>query len=154
MLEVEREVETRTAFVEQLAQRGDVARQLGGPELVDRPAPAPDTYDAVVVENDLAVSGHPGITLEAGRPEAQGSLKRLDRVLRRSVAGPAVGETDRRIEQRGEPLLHERRLCQPLPPMGCGPAGGRGGYGGFVPSRCGASIDRREQCLRSARTHG
>ncbi len=108
LLEVERQVEVGTALVEQLAQRRDVLGQVVGHGTRDRPAPTPDTDDTVVIEHGHAVGGQPDVALEPGGPELQGDPERLDRVLRRPVAGASMGEADRRIEQRRQPLLHER----------------------------------------------
>ena len=107
MLEVEREVEARAALLEQPTQRRDVLGQVGGPELVDRPASPPDSNDAVMVEHDLAVGRQPDVTLQPGGAELEGALERLDRVLRRPVPGSPMGKSDRGVEQRGQPLLHD-----------------------------------------------
>ena len=143
-------MEVGAALVEQLAQRRDVlgqARRSGTRRSAGAGARRVRRRRGRARPRRRRSARHRS---PAGRPEAQGRLERLDRVLRRSVAGPAVGEADRRIEQRGQPLLHERRLCQPLPPMGCGPTSGRGDYGGFVPSRS-RRVHRQEGDMSSKR---
>ncbi len=82
--------------------------QVGSNTLPDRSASAADPNDAIVVEHDDAVRGQPDVALETAGAELQGHLERLDRVLRRPVPRPAMGESNRRVEERWQPLLHER----------------------------------------------
>ena len=125
MLEIERQVEVRPTVLEQGAQRWHVLGQILRRTCGDRAAPPPDADDAVVVEHEHAVGRQPDVALETGGPELQGNAKRLDRVFRGAVAGAPMGEADRRIEQRRQPLLHDRYGRGAVAPNGAStPEGG------------------------------
>jgi len=73
----------------------------------DRP-PSALARDAVVIEHGHAVGAEPHVVLQAGGAQLEGEFDRRGRVLRRLVARAEVGEADGRVEQRRQPLLHDR----------------------------------------------
>ena len=120
VLEVEGEVEVRSALVEKSAQRRDVLGQLVEPARRYRTPPTPETNDPVMIEHGHAVGGQPHVALEARHPELQGHPERFDGVLLGAVAGATMSEADRRIEQRRKPLLHETLIVPGMPPIADG----------------------------------
>ena len=75
----------------------------------DRPPPPADPHHAVVVEHGDAVGGQPDVALETGRAETKAQREGIERVLGGMGASAPVGERDRVLEQRREPLLHNVR---------------------------------------------
>lgn len=105
-LHVERQVEPIAAVFVQFGESGDVRRQIATVHLADRTTAEATTDDAVVIEHDVAVGGEPHIALEPGCAESQTQGERLEGVLRRMCASPTMGERDRFVEDRRQPLLH------------------------------------------------
>ena len=80
-----------------------LARRARGDRL-----PSAVALDAVVIEHGHAVGAEPHVVLQAGGAQLEGEFDRRGRVLRRLVARAEVGEADGRVEQRRQPLLHDR----------------------------------------------
>jgi len=69
--------------------------------------------DAIVIENHLTVGSQPSIGLKPGGTQAAGHGECFDGVLGGVGAGPAVGEHDRRLLDRGDSGAHVTMVARP-----------------------------------------
>ena len=83
--------------------------QLVTPHVADQSFAPPDTNKAIVIEHHDTVGREPGVALQSRRTEPQRQRERVERVLAGVCAGTAMGEADRPLEQRRQPLLHSGR---------------------------------------------
>ena len=98
-LQVEREVELRTAFREQLREGGNEGGQLVAAQLTDRPATETMTHHAIVLEDRYAIAGQPDVALDAGGSQLEPEFERRNRVLGSMRFATPVGERDGVFEQ-------------------------------------------------------
>src|SRR5581483_10889761 len=95
-LQVQRELEVRAELAVQLDEPGNPVADEPARWLPLDPQPCqPGPYDRVVDEHDLAVAGHPGVGLEAGRALVEGPPERGQRVLGQDGPGSPMREGDR-----------------------------------------------------------
>jgi hypothetical protein len=74
-------------------------------DIADESSASSTFDDTVMVENGDSVGCDPDVALETGGAETQSQTEGLDGVLRGVCSRAPVGEGDRRIEERGQPLL-------------------------------------------------
>ena len=99
VLDVERQRDPGAAAVEKIVERWDVVGELVATEGPDGGPTEPLLDHAVVVEDGDAIGRRPDIAFEAGRAESPRKLESLERVLARVGPGPAMRESDWRVEQ-------------------------------------------------------
>jgi len=107
VFEVDGEVIVGSTVLQQVSECGEVSGKLSGGEIADSPGSQTGPHRPVVADHRDPVGTEPHVGLEAGSSEPKGEQKGFEGVFGGVGPPPAVGETDRTVEKRGESLLHQ-----------------------------------------------
>lgn len=110
ILQIDRELEIRSANVVHLGQRGDLRSDAFALERAVGTAHAPVPGDPVVIQHGVSVAAQPYIGFETGRAQLQCHRERLKRIVGAVGTAPAVSKGDRgraqgRQRLRGHPSI-------------------------------------------------